>query len=565
MSAAQDPHLPVVFNLFAKLSSATAKSWDAVAKSIGKSGKLINVFERGIVKAGAGFAKLGAVGFGAAAAAAGATSKAAGDLSNQNRENRGYNFKPGEQKAFEDQYGEALGVDKGLIERFAQIKQDQSQWSDLVQVTGGGITQDQIEALSPIELAIESLHKAAQAKNENGGAWAANVGANDFFGFAALNNAANRPESFWEDTHKKYEDERDKTALDQSKYDQATEFQQHQKSNWEQIKTAGEGAVMILAPALNHWSDAATNLATKWLPKAAEQIKSVSDALESEKPVPRPAPGEQYPHTVLGGLTKFGYGVRDWWDNISNVGGIKKGAEAPKFHWDWQHPFGRIEHKETEEAVPMESNRSVAPGNFEAAEKQFKLTPGLLGIARKIESHNDDNAENPDSHALGGFQIMPENVKRLNINPFDPNEASFAAGRIMREQLDRFGGNMAKGIAGYGGDTHIAEDTKKFNGEWLKGAKDATIDYLKKYQKEGVDLGLSDNEQGYLDERMKRIEAVKALRKVTPKEQPYVPRPQGGTSMSQQVPGNRQAPIQFEFVMHTQPGSHVNMSMGMLV
>jgi hypothetical protein len=520
LDVARDPHLTNVFSLFAKVSQATAKSWDNVSKSIKASGKFITTFERSVLKVGAGFAKFGALGFGVAAAAAGATTKAASDLSEQNRENRGFDLKPGESQAFQDTYGEALGVDKSYLERFAQIKQNPAEWTKLAQMTAGKITVDDIDRESPAQLAIDSLHAAAQAKQQLGGAWAEFSGANSMFGFGPLNNASKRPESFWQDTFDKYSKERDRLALDQGKYDQGTEFMQHQKANFEELTAAFNNATITLAPALNKLSDKFTDLVTKLLNKGAPQVEEVAEAVMSDKPVPRPAEGEKYPHTLLGGLSKIGYGLRDWWGNVSKVGSIQKGADAPKFHWDMAHPFGRLEHKETEETVPMDDARSVTPGKFEAAEKQFNLTPGLLGIARKIESHNNDHAENPDSHALGSFQLMPSMIKKLNVDPFDANAASFAAGRIMREQLDRFGGNLAKGIAGYGGDTHIAEDTQKFNGEWLKGAKDATIDYLRRYQKEGVDLGLSDNEQSYLDSRMKKIEAEKAIRKAGQRAEP---------------------------------------------
>ncbi len=102
------------------------------------------------------------------------------------------------------------------------------------------------------------------------------------------------------------------------------------------------------------------------------------------------------------------------------------------------------------------STSRVSPGSsaqfdehIKAAARTHEIETHLLKAVVKAESNFNPRAVSKKG-ALGLMQIMPENIKELNIeNPFDPRENIMAGARYLRELLNRFQGDVPLALAAY--------------------------------------------------------------------------------------------------------------------
>jgi hypothetical protein len=122
----------------------------------------------------------------------------------------------------------------------------------------------------------------------------------------------------------------------------------------------------------------------------------------------------------------------------------------------------------------------------------------LLDAIADIESGGNPNAVNKKTGAAGMYGIMPANAKTFGIDPTDPVASRAVAQRIYEQFYGKYH-DTSKALAAYNGDTHIDADSKKYDGDWLKGAKQETIDYLKKMELRGMDVGLTPSQQAFVD------------------------------------------------------------------
>lgn len=84
----------------------------------------------------------------------------------------------------------------------------------------------------------------------------------------------------------------------------------------------------------------------------------------------------------------------------------------------------------------------------QAARRHGLAFPLLKAIIRAESGFNPRAVSKKG--ALGLMQIMPENVRRLNIaDPFDPAENIMGGARYFKEMLDRFGGKLSLSLAAY--------------------------------------------------------------------------------------------------------------------
>jgi soluble lytic murein transglycosylase-like protein len=79
---------------------------------------------------------------------------------------------------------------------------------------------------------------------------------------------------------------------------------------------------------------------------------------------------------------------------------------------------------------------------------RFDLSPSLLEAVVWQESRWNENAVSPVG-ARGLAQLMPGTARYLGVNSDDPYQNLEGGARYLREQLDRFGGDLEKALAAY--------------------------------------------------------------------------------------------------------------------
>ena len=79
---------------------------------------------------------------------------------------------------------------------------------------------------------------------------------------------------------------------------------------------------------------------------------------------------------------------------------------------------------------------------------RYDLSPSLLEALVWQESRWQENARSPVG-ARGLAQLMPGTARYLGVNSDDPFQNLEGGARYLREQLDRFGGDLEKALAAY--------------------------------------------------------------------------------------------------------------------
>ena len=93
--------------------------------------------------------------------------------------------------------------------------------------------------------------------------------------------------------------------------------------------------------------------------------------------------------------------------------------------------------------VPANYSRAVAD-----LARRFDLSPALLEAVVWQESRWRENAVSPVG-ARGLAQLMPGTARELGVDPNDPLANLEGGARYLRQQLDRFDGNLELALAAY--------------------------------------------------------------------------------------------------------------------
>ena len=95
---------------------------------------------------------------------------------------------------------------------------------------------------------------------------------------------------------------------------------------------------------------------------------------------------------------------------------------------------------------------SVIPPRYQPLVQQlaarYDLSPALIEAVVWQESRWRENAVSP-AGARGLAQLMPGTARDLGVNPDDPAANLEGGARYLREQLDRFNGDLERALAAY--------------------------------------------------------------------------------------------------------------------
>lgn len=99
-----------------------------------------------------------------------------------------------------------------------------------------------------------------------------------------------------------------------------------------------------------------------------------------------------------------------------------------------------------------QANAAAVPGRYapkiHELAARYDLSPSLLEALVWQESRWRENAVSP-AGARGLAQLMPGTARYLGVNPDDPHANLEGGARYLREQLNRFGGDLEKALAAY--------------------------------------------------------------------------------------------------------------------
>ncbi|MDR3439886.1 lytic transglycosylase domain-containing protein [Telmatospirillum sp.] len=101
----------------------------------------------------------------------------------------------------------------------------------------------------------------------------------------------------------------------------------------------------------------------------------------------------------------------------------------------------------------MTADASTFDPIFQDAAARNQLDPALLKAHALVESGFNPGAVNPDSGATGLMQMMPDTAKSLGIDPSDPRQSIYGAASLIRQNLNRYMGDVEKAVSAYHGGT----------------------------------------------------------------------------------------------------------------
>lgn len=405
--------------------------------------------------------KLGTAGVGGIGSAIGAVYGATNQLAGQNLQARGLGLKIGQTQAFDANF-EKFGLGTSDLGNVANAQSDIGKWRAFI---AAGLTPDQIQNEDAEQLTYDFARKASAKYKEwqKSGMPAASMaqayGFTDILSLQQLRTGASYGDSDWQRAQAKEIEDAKKNAVNQGTADNASDVKAALKSDWAEVINAFDSQLAQAADPLKKLGDAAAAAAINLLNVAGPQAKSVLDAMTGD-PVSRGDASKS--GTLAGALARLGYNVRD----LSTLGTIGSGQDAPAFKWDWHHPFGSF-------------GRTPADSQAQGA----ALSPGLFGMIDaqyQTESRRGKDLVSKKG-ALGPMQFMPDTWKEWGHGDVNNlRDSAEAAARYDTFLMKRYGGDVRKTLAAYNwGMGNVDKDISAHGDKWEQYAPKESQRYIR--------------------------------------------------------------------------------------
>lgn len=421
------------FQSFAGTSSQTLGKMAKDAKALGGEvfgiGK--NLMHFGVLGGGAAF--------GGAIALARAIDGSVNKLAGQNLQARSLGLKIGETQAFDSNF-EKFGLSHSDLSNVADAQSDVTRWKPLLmaKLSPQQIKNDSSEQLLyEFDKAASAQYRQWQKEGKPAGTMAQAYGFTDILSPSALRTGASYSDSDFDASQRKYLSDAKRNAIDQGVADSATDVKSHLRSDWDAVANQFNEQLAKAGPELEKLGDAASAASIAFLKIAGPQVKELAAALAGP-PIPRPAPGQDYPPGLAGGLAVLGYQIRDL--SAHPIGSVGKAS------WNDRQPDA------VDQARARMFKANADHVRFEA-EQKYHLPRGLLRDQQMAESHLDPFATGPMTKygkARGIAQFIESTGKQYGVtNPNDPYQETDAQARYDADLAKKYHGDFKKVLAGY--------------------------------------------------------------------------------------------------------------------
>jgi|GEM_PF-7016746 len=454
-----------------KESKETAKSWHAIARDIEKAGRTVS----GIARSGFGglFGLLGTAGA-LAGSVFGLTAQAAGGVAGDYKSSRQLGLELGKEKEF-GIAGEPYGLGRDQLEEAANAKADPTKQLPFL---NAGVSAQDLAKLDAAELAWRKAQGEAKLYSQwektspqfavaQAGAYFPGENPDQLRLLADAYDAGDLDKA-----HSAYEQNWEKTGYDLKTARDATAFKQDQSQKWAEVETAWNKDILMLAPHLDKWSDAAAHLVTGFLDNTAKTINDLADTGDNPTPpgtTPAHAAPDDYP------------------------GRIREGAQIAG-QWLQQHglpdPFNAPTAPAAQQGFTVDPNKTA---HMAALERAWGLPKGFLLAQENIESSGGTNNINPaNPNVLGAYQFDEPTAKRYGVNRHDEYSSTAGAAHYLADLHKKYGA-WDKAVAAFDGFAGLDKDIAKYGNAWKAHISEfqksgETAKYLQKLTDQGIDL-----------------------------------------------------------------------------
>jgi len=136
--------------------------------------------------------------------------------------------------------------------------------------------------------------------------------------------------------------------------------------------------------------------------------------------------------------------------NVGNVSNVSNNLSNPDAAVDVQSSESSPAFQDVfSTRANLSSGSADLDAIFEAAGQKYNVPPDLLKAIAKVESNFRPNATSAKG-AMGIMQLMPGTARGLGVvDAYDPEQNIMGGAKYIRQQLDRFNGDVQLALAAY--------------------------------------------------------------------------------------------------------------------